>query len=59
MARVKCAFCDRSFTREPRALLASRFCRHCIEDRIKKNGGTKISNKTKLVEVSPEYFEYR
>ena len=59
MARVKCPCCGRRFNRDPRALLANSFCRHCISERIERSGGKKRPKSAKLIEVTTGYFAFK
>ena len=56
MKKTTCPFCGRKFSREPRALLENKYCRHCIFDRIKASEGKQLPPNTVLIQVSPSYY---
>jgi hypothetical protein len=59
MKKVKCPNCGRWFFREDRELLAERFCRMCIHDRIKASVSKKIPIDAIFKQTCPGYFVYK
>lgn len=55
MKRHKCPFCGKRLIRDLRALLADKYCRNCIKDRILSSGGQQIPNNAKVKEIKPGY----
>lgn len=56
MKRATCPFCGRKFVREPRALLAEKYCRNCIKERVQASGGKQVSKNAMLIQTSPGYY---
>jgi hypothetical protein len=53
--KCKCPFCNRKFVRDPRSILTNKFCSKCIEQRVIKSGGFKITEMDKLVFTEGDY----